>query len=328
MQDGGQAEGGAARTGSGSSARRWRLLGVVVLVVALLAGASAAWSQLAHQGHSEHHTFWQSIKTVEVDSGSAQVLIEAGAPDRVTVKESLDWSLRRPSVTAEADGNTLRVSVSCRGPIAVIGCGAALDIQVPAATEIRTQSSSGSTLIRGISGEIRSRTSSGLLQLEYVSGQVWAKASSGQIIAKELGSSVVQAAASSGEVSLAFARPPTSVTATTTSGPVSIAVPVESTRYQVSGHRLSGSWSVDPDVSDSSSGRTIDITTMSGAVAVTSTPAGAGSGPAPTTPSAPTTSVSTALPVPPTPGALTPSSPAHSSSQEQSSAPGRLRPPG
>ncbi|MGK4583393.1 DUF4097 family beta strand repeat-containing protein [Kitasatospora sp. HPMI-4] len=246
-------------------------------MITLLGGGVTAWSELNHQRRTAHRTFWQSsnpIRTVEVSSGSAQVLVEAGAPDRVTVKEDLGWVVSRPSVSTQVVGSTLRVAVSCGGPIPVIGCSVALDIQVPTETEVHTQNSSGGTLICGVSGEIRARTTSGRLQLEGVSGPVWAKSTSGNITARELGAPVVDAASSSGQVDLGFALPPGSVTATTVSGAVVVAVPGKNTRYRVGGHTLSHSWSVDPDMEDSSSDRRIDITTMSGPVTVTSVDSG------------------------------------------------------
>ncbi|MFB7663874.1 DUF4097 family beta strand repeat-containing protein [Kitasatospora sp. NPDC056138] len=275
----GVTDGAAARKRAGDDSGVWRRISVVVLVIILLSGGVTAWSLLSHQSRTERRTFWQQIKTVEVDSGSAKVSVEAGAADRVTLKESLGWVTRRPSVNAQVVGSTLRVAVSCGGPISVIGCDAALDIQVPAATGIHTQGSSGDTYIRGVSGEIRAKTVSGQLWLESVSGVVWAKSASGEIVAKELGSSVVQTASSSGQMSLGFARPPESVTATTTSGPVVITVPGENMRYHVGGHTLSHSWSIDPDVEDSGSKHTIDITTMSGSVTVASGSADSGAGP-------------------------------------------------
>jgi len=248
--------------------RLWRLLGGLVLGLALLAGGSTAWGQLARQSDTDHQTYWQPITAVEVDSGSAMVRIEAGAADRVTVWENLDWALRRPSVSRTVTGSVLKVSVSCRTPVGLMGCGVNLDIQVPAATVIRAKGSSGTTLVRGVSGEIRARTTSGQLRLDGVSGPVWAWATSGRITGKELASQVVQAAAGSGQVDLAYARPPRTVTATSTSGSVAVTVPADRTRYRVDGRTASGSWDVDPGLLDSTADRAIDVTTMSGPVSV------------------------------------------------------------
>ncbi|GAA0677498.1 hypothetical protein GCM10010193_33460 [Kitasatospora atroaurantiaca] len=246
----------------------WRLLGGLVLGLAVLAGGSAAWGQLARQSDTDHQTYWQPISAVEVDSGSAMVKIEAGAADRVTVSENLDWALRRPSVSRTVTGSVLKVSVSCRTPVGLMGCGVTLDIQVPAATAIRAKGSSGTTLVRGVSGEIRARTTSGQVRLDGVSGPIWAWATSGQITGKELASQVVQAAAGSGRVDLSYARSPHSVTATTTSGSLAVSVPADRTRYRVDGRTTSGSWDVDPGLLDSAADRTIDVTTMSGQVSV------------------------------------------------------------
>ncbi|MGE7432679.1 DUF4097 family beta strand repeat-containing protein [Kitasatospora sp. NPDC001175] len=120
-----------------------------------------------------------------------------------------------------------------------------------------------------------------------MSGPVWGKSTSGSISARELGSSEVDVASSSGQMDLGFALPPRAVTATTTSGPVVVTVPGGNTRYRVDGHTSSHSWNVDPDVEDSSSARKIDITSMSGPVTVSSTSVDSSPGSVPSSESVP-----------------------------------------
>ncbi len=257
----------------------WRLLGALVMAVFLLAGGASAWARMAVQTRNEQQVFWQSIKTVEVDSGSAQVSLDAGAPDRVTVRDTMDWALRRPSVATELRGTTLKVAVSCISPLGLFPCGVRLDIQVPAATAVHVRSSSGSTQVSGVSGEVWATTTSGRVRLEGVSGPIRVQATSGRIDAAELSSTEVRASAWSGRVALAFARPPRTVTVTTMSGPVAVVVPARQVRYRVGGLSTSGAWQIDPTVVGSASPRSVDVTTTSGPVSVLSDPTAADTDP-------------------------------------------------
>ncbi|WP_441246200.1 DUF4097 family beta strand repeat-containing protein [Kitasatospora sp. McL0602] len=272
----------------------WRVVGWLMLTTALLVGGVSSWEWLAQQSHSEQRVYWQPIKTVELDSGSAEVRLVAGAADRVTVGQKLKWALRRPSVEVQLAGQTLKVAVQCHSPLGVTGCGVTLDIQVPAATAIQARSSSGAVQIHGVSGEIRAQSLSGQFKLDGVSGPVWVKSTSGQIVGRGLASQKVQAAVTSGRIDLAFARPPEAVTVLATSGETVVAVPTDQTRYNVTGHVTSGNWGVDPGVMDSTSHRTIDATVTSGDVSVTPALPGSATDEIPDTSTNPSTTAPTA----------------------------------
>ncbi|MER5637333.1 DUF4097 family beta strand repeat-containing protein [Kitasatospora sp. NPDC002227] len=253
----------------------WRSIGRVLLVAAVLVGAVGTWSWLASQSQREQHVYWQPVAAVEVDGGGADVKIAAGAADRVTVQESMEWAIRKPAVSLRLVGQTLKIKAQCRTPFVTNLCSVSLTVQVPAQTSVQTLSGSGATEVTGTSGKVRAQAQSGQVVLHGLSGQVWAQCTSGEIIGTGLGSSQVQAAVSSGRIDLGFAKPPQSVTATATSGTVRVSVPPDGVGYRVDGHTTSGSWMVDPSLNSTGSPRHIDVSLTSGDVEVLPTPPGA-----------------------------------------------------
>ncbi|AUG77131.1 hypothetical protein CFP65_2291 [Kitasatospora sp. MMS16-BH015] len=251
-----------------SESHAWRTIGRMLIVTAVLFGGISTWVWLSDQSHHEQHTYWQPVSAVEVDSGDAAVRVAAGAADRVTVQESMEWAFRRPSVSLHLTGHTLKVGVQCRSPFGSVTCAVQLTVQVPAGTAVRTVSGSGRTELSGLSGAVRAQAGSGEVSLEGLSGPVWTQSTSGQITGTDLTSRQVQAAITSGRVQLGFSRPPDSVTATATSGTVVVTLPTGQGGYRVDGHVTSGTWSVDPSVVNSASSRTIDATATSGLVRV------------------------------------------------------------
>ncbi|WP_030270660.1 DUF4097 family beta strand repeat-containing protein [Streptomyces sp. NRRL B-24484] len=264
---------GAGAAGSERERRVWRAVAIIVLTLTVLAGAGMAWGAMAYRATTTSRTFLAPVAAVEINAAGAQVRVEAGAPDRVTVDQRADWALRQPSVDESLHEGTLRISVHCGtvvGPLDTdaFGCGLLLDIRIPAGVPVRARGTSGGFTARGLSGEIRVETTSGAIRLDAVSGPVWAKATSGQITGEALASSRIRAVLTSGQLLLMFARPPVEVTATATSGQVDLGLPADPAGYRIDHRTTSGAVDISPALRSDTSTHHIDIATSSGQISV------------------------------------------------------------
>ncbi|MEU2625757.1 DUF4097 family beta strand repeat-containing protein [Kitasatospora sp. NPDC007106] len=263
---------GTADTSAGERERKaWRAVAIIVLTLSVLAGAGMAWGVMAYR--TTTRTFLGPVTAVELNAEAAQVRVEAGGPDRVTVDQRADWALRPPAVEESLENGTLRITVRCGtivGPLDAepFGCGLLLDIRIPAGVPVHARATSGGFTARGLSGELRIETTSGAIRLDAVSGPVWAKASSGQITGETLTSTRVQAVLTSGQLLLMFARPPEEVTVTATSGQVDLELPADPAGYRIDHNTSSGAVDINPALRSDTSTRHLDIATSSGQISV------------------------------------------------------------
>ncbi len=255
--------------GGAAGRRAWQAVGgTVIAVVVVLAGVQV-WTVLVQQHLQATKVYERAARVLALDTGSAQVTVQPGLPDRVSVRRNLDWTLREPVVSMTWAADVLTVSVSC-GRLPVVGgtdCDVSLDIEVPAGTQVSGRSTSGSTEVRGLTGDVRLTTTSGAILLAGLGGQVTARSSSGMIQGGSLASARVRADTGSGQVRLAFARPPDAVSVSAGSGEIGIVVPAGS-RYRITGRSRSGDGSIDPVLADPGSQRSIDVAAGSGRVTV------------------------------------------------------------
>ncbi|MFG2821198.1 hypothetical protein ACGFX4_17445 [Kitasatospora sp. NPDC048365] len=260
-----------------TAARGWRLVAGLVLAVAVLAGATLAWSQLAQQEERHRQSYSEPIHTVEVDGGAADVTVSAGDDGRVVVNDLVGWVLGRPTVSQEVTGDTLKVSVDCPRGTAVLGCAATVDITVPASTALRVATRSGRAAIHGVSGEVHASTEEGRLELRDLAGRLWVKTDSGQIDGKGLSSPTVELAADSGQSVLDFARPPEAVKARLASGPLIVGLPDDGAGYRIDFLTIDGRLAVARGIEDATAPRLLDLSTATAPINITR-----GKAPAPT----------------------------------------------
>ncbi|PJN26837.1 hypothetical protein [Kitasatospora sp. CB02891] len=206
---------------------------MLALACALVGGAATTGAALVQQDTVRERSYFEAIDRLDIDSGPALVTVRAGGTDRVIVTERVGWSLRKPTVNEQIEGDTLSVSVDCLAASRLFGCAVVLEIQVPAATAVKSRSGSGRTEILDISGDTSAETGSGQIELSRVSGAIWAKSGSGQIIGTGLTSTETRAFSSSGQVTLQYDRPPTSVTARLASGNLVLQVPDDRSQYRI-----------------------------------------------------------------------------------------------
>ncbi|MFI9364663.1 DUF4097 family beta strand repeat-containing protein [Kitasatospora sp. NPDC053057] len=250
-------------------AKAWRVTGTLAVVLVMLAAGLQTWSLVAQQQTTTTKPYNVVIHQVRLETGSASVRVHAGREGHVVVSQRLDWMVRKPVVSATFDGDVLTVGMHCRLvlPIADFGCGAEIELEVPAATEVTGSVSSGSVSVEGLSGSVRMHLTSGQLSLVGTSGEVWAQTTSGSVQGTDLSAQRVTAATNSGSMELYFTKAPHAVDARATSGSLTMTVP-KGSRYAFSSEVGSGSGQIDPGLADTASPDTIHAAVTSGSVSI------------------------------------------------------------
>ncbi|MFF2543510.1 DUF4097 family beta strand repeat-containing protein [Kitasatospora sp. NPDC058063] len=250
-------------------AKGWRVAGTVVIVLVMLGAGLQTWSMAVQQRTSTSRPYDVAIHRLQLETGSASVKVRAGREGHVVVRQSFDWLVRKPVVSTVFDGGVLTVGMSCRLalPFVDVGCGAEIELEVPAATEVSGSVGSGSVLVEGLSGDVRMELTSGQLLLSDTSGNVSVHATSGQVRGTNLSTRRVTAQVGSGSVQLGFAKAPREVDATATSGSVELTLP-RGSRYAVSSEIGSGNGRIDTGLVDSASPNRLHAAVTSGSITV------------------------------------------------------------
>ncbi|MDH6705473.1 hypothetical protein P3T27_002183 [Kitasatospora sp. MAA19] len=249
--------------------KAWRVTGTLSIVLVMIGGGLQTWAMVVQQRTTSVKPYDVSIHKVKLDTGSASVRVRAGREGHVVVRQNLDWMVRKPVVSTTVDGDVLTVGMRCRQilPFADFGCGAQIELEVPAATEVSGAVSSGFVEVDGLSGDVRMDLTSGELRLIGTSGEVDAHATSGMVQGIDLSAERVNAEVGSGSVELDFAKAPHSVDTRTTSGSVRMSLPKD-THYAFTGESGSGSRSIDANLADASSPNRIHASVGSGSIRI------------------------------------------------------------
>jgi len=249
----------------------WIALAVITALVVVLPTATGLTGKLIRRTQQREQTYPHPvIRGLDVDSDSAAVTVVAGPPGQIKVTQSLHWTTSKPHVRLRWDGDTFRVLVQCEDvgpPFAALDCGADVQLAVPPQVTVRTESSSGSTEIRGITGEVRAKANSGEIDLRNLGGPVTASTMSGEVAGHDLWSPRVDARATSGEIRLNFSRPPTKVSARANSGGVRIDVP-RGSQYRVQTDATSGGQDVARGIASTTASGEIFVATTSGGIKI------------------------------------------------------------
>ncbi|MFE9553061.1 DUF4097 family beta strand repeat-containing protein [Streptomyces sp. NPDC006703] len=209
------------------------------------------------------------VSAVEVDAGSAQITVTPGADNEVAMGGRLTWSMKRPKVERQWDGDTLKVHTRCNGFVDTYlqNCSIELNLTVPAGVRLKVVGGSGEIRVRDLAGPVDIQGGSGRIKVRGLKGTVKASVGSGELEAAQLASSEADLSAGSGTVDADFTVPPHRVKASAGSGAVSLTVPGP-TRYRVEGGSGSGGRSIQQDLTDDNSDRVLDVSSGSGSVTV------------------------------------------------------------
>lgn len=238
-----------------------RVLAVAVSLLLVAYGAVTLASLLARETQTRTATY-QGITTIELDTSfeSVEITAQPGA-GAVDLERRWSWSLGKPSVTTRREGDRLVVRSSC--PFwPGLPCTGDVTLTVPPEVLVVGDASDGHLLLDGLTSAVDVHTADGRLDLRDLSGTLRLATRDGSVRATGLASDTVSLDSADGSVRLGFAKPPTTVRATTRDGSVEVLVPDDGTAYAVSVDVADGSQDVgvptDPDSASRLTVRTRD----------------------------------------------------------------------
>lgn len=250
------------------AARIWRITGVVTVAFVLLMGAGQTLAVVAKQTRTENTEFPNAVHKLQLVTGSASVRVKPGVEGRVLLTKRLDWTVSEPKVRAVVDAaGVMSVDVQCRRQLPFYNCGAQIELEVPAGTEITGRVTSGSVELSDLTGPVELDGDSGSINLTRLTGEVRARTGSGMVQGDGLRSSRVKVSSGSGAVQLDFATAPTDVNVSTNSGSATMYLP-RGSHYRVSGRTGSGSSQIDASLGDASSPNSLTAEVGSGALQI------------------------------------------------------------
>jgi hypothetical protein len=254
--------------------------GLLAACLTLWAGFCLVGWTVGSVQRDRHHVLRGQVSEVQIDGSSGDVtLVPTGGKD-VIVDSHAEGTLWLPEMETRIDGGHVTVRGHCR-LFAVGRCEATFVVRVPKGTPVTVRTASGDVQASGLDGPVDLKASSGDIELSDLAGDVTAKLSSGDIIARriggraeletssgdidagELSSRVVNARATSGDVSVDLMAAPERVNAASSSGDVTIAVPRGSEDYDAQVATSSGDRRLDVR-SDPGSSRSLTAVASSG----------------------------------------------------------------
>jgi hypothetical protein len=200
---------------------------VLACAAALAIAGCGALGQVGagvHVSPSSAYSVTGRITTVVINGGSGSITvtgIDHGAI-RVSQQPSYSDSKKPPVTTRRVSGSTLTLSYTCPAEFV---CGVTYDVQVPPGVAVRAATREGSITLTSVTGPVTARTVAGFIS------------------ATSLASPSATLKSSAGGINASFTVPPGSVQASTTAGPISLAVP-NTVSYKVNGHTYVGKTTV------------------------------------------------------------------------------------
>ncbi|MFA1545781.1 hypothetical protein [Actinomadura chokoriensis] len=245
----------------------WVVLAIVTALAVVTPVLLAALGRAVRQTSASVTPYHHAIRELRLDLDGAGVSVGPGPDGEARVRKALRWGLSKPDVTESLVDDVLFVTFRCGGTDVAGGCGADIDVRVPAGTRVSAVSGAGEINVRGLTGDLDLRTGSGEIGVAGARGRLRLQARSGAITATGLASPKTLARVSSGFLDLRFAEPPEVVDAAAGSGTAKVIVPPGS-YYRVRGWTGSGSTHLNPAVIDEGSTRSISVHSGSGSTYV------------------------------------------------------------
>jgi len=164
------------------------------------------------------------VTTLAIYGGAGTIMVTGGWGSTIAVTERAYYSDSKglPTTSHVVNGSTLALSYSCP---AQLTCGVSYDVQVPRGVTVQVSDREGAIILASLAGTIQAHTIAGA------------------ITATALASPTVSLTSAAGPITAAFTAVPTSVTASTNAGAITLAVP-GSAVYQVHAHTYVGSSAV------------------------------------------------------------------------------------
>ncbi|HEX6471631.1 MAG TPA: DUF4097 family beta strand repeat-containing protein [Streptosporangiaceae bacterium] len=208
-----------------------------VAVAALAVSGCGVQIHMGPRSVTDEAAVTGQVTAVQLAAGSGDIRIRAGQDQGATIHRTIDYRGRtKPHPSQRLSGGVLTFVPGCTH------CSIDYDLTVPAATQVRIRTGSGSIRVaevaaadlqtgsgdvgvRDVQGAVRAHTGSGSIMITSIGAQADLHTSSGDIIATSVRGGTLRAETGSGSVTLKFSSAPSNVLAVTGSGDVRIRVP-------------------------------------------------------------------------------------------------------
>lgn len=244
----------------------WLVIGSVFAVALLTFGTLQVAVAVAHDEHTEVHTFPASaVSTIDIRSDGGAVRIVAAQSDMVRVVARVSDGLRPTSHSERLAGDQLDLHSSCP-PMLSDFCRVDYTVSAPRDVSL-VINADDSVRLSGVVGAIDATSNNGDIHALHAAGPLRLHSDNGSIDATDVRSQTFDASTDNGSVNAAFAVAPISAGAASDNGSVTIVVPQGDAAYNVNAHSDNGSVST-PIRTDPTSTRTITARSDNGDVTV------------------------------------------------------------
>ncbi|MFJ4778151.1 DUF4097 family beta strand repeat-containing protein [Streptomyces sp. NPDC088762] len=232
----------------------------------LLAGCSSVGDAFADEEWKTAKadaTVTEAVREAKVSTPAGSIEITPGPGPGVSVRRTVHYRQdTAPKPGQKVSDGVLTFTDGCSED-----CYIDYRLEVPAAAKVKLDSTSGDITVRGVA-EAEVSVVSGNVAADRIGGPLTVHTTSGEVTATALSGPSAEVHSISGDTSLDFAKPPSSVLAESTSGDVTLRVPRAPYRLEVS--TVSGQREV--SLADSSSAASsLSVNTVSGDVRISTT---------------------------------------------------------
>jgi DUF4097 and DUF4098 domain-containing protein YvlB len=242
-----------------------RRYGIAISVALILGGAYWALTGLTEDTKSSNTTYAVSGTSLAISTTSADLEVRSGDVEEITVDRRYERNLFGSDPKDKYEDGKLEIRDTGCGFLS-FGCDTEYVVTVPKDLKVTVDSSSGDLKVSGLNGAVL-KSNSGKIEAHQMSGELRMNSSSGDLEADGLSAATVTSETSSGSAELIFDEAPTSVDVQSSSGDVTVLLPVGDETYKLDVDTSSGDKSANVKIGSSST-RTIKAETSSGDVTV------------------------------------------------------------
>lgn len=246
----------------------WLVVGGVLTIILVVSGAISVAAWLGYRTETQTQAYPGLIREFDIELGTGDLRVVAGAEDAVVVTRRLHWSFTKPTVHEVLEGQRLTITQSCRPSLAAgPNCGIDYTIGVPTGIRLRAHTDTGDIVVDGVRGTVELSTSTGDISITAAAGDLLLRTDTGSVTVTGAHSFHVDVSTDTGDITLGLAGAPDAVTASSDTGDVRITVP-RGGLYHVQSEVGTGDASVTVQTSDASD-RTITARTDTGDIGIT-----------------------------------------------------------
>ncbi len=270
----------AAAPGSGRRRGRRAVLvagGLVAAVLTVFAGLGVLQGTTGTERRVETRAFPASVTRLVVDGDAGGMTLYGPgvtpAPGiafpttgthGIGLVVKLSGFARTPTLTARVEGDTVRVSTTCR---LLLSCSAAYYLRVPAGVRVDLHAVAGTVTATGVAGSMRLRSEAAAVRIERPRGDLDVVSTGGEVRIVDSRARQVRASTSAGDVYLDATVAPDGVDLRSAAGSVQVLLPLDAPPYAVDVHTRAGDRNVSID-RDTYATRHLRATSAAGDVTV------------------------------------------------------------